>query len=430
MIANLFGVGEEAKKTQTSLEDLEEITQDRIDSETDIRLALARTAVEYRAIQVEIMNTVLQKHNLLRVTHDEIRQNLILAKAERDAIRGRAAEMARAAGSARGAAEAGAIFAETGTGQAKVDAQTQALIESTALLEKSTTRLNGARLRIIQSDKSAARAAQDSARAAREQNKELSELEEKLKSLTEKYAPQTGALEVARIAYERGAITLAQYNNELSEYLGLTDRQMKLQTLKPEDFSEITQAIGDVKPVEALDEAIKKATESLEAKKQAVESIGQAVANGFKGMITGAQSFGDAMKGIINSVIDELFRLFVVQQIVGFVKNTIGGAFGLPDGRALGGSVTANTPYIVGEKGPELFMPGKSGTVIPTQNTRGMGAGGSVINVSVDARGSTDPEAVRQQVERGILEAAPSIVAAAEQRTISTLRRPRLAGVL
>jgi hypothetical protein len=59
-----------------------------------------------------------------------------------------------------------------------------------------------------------------------------------------------------------------------------------------------------------------------------------------------------------------------------------------------------------------------------------MGAGGSVINVSVDARGSTDPEAVRQQVERGILEAAPSIVAAAEQRTISTLRRPRLAGVL
>jgi hypothetical protein len=52
------------------------------------------------------------------------------------------------------------------------------------------------------------------------------------------------------------------------------------------------------------------------------------------------------------------------------------------------------------------------------------------MTVNVDARGSTDPEAVKRQVQQGILEAAPSIVAAAEQRTISTLRRPRLAGVM
>ena len=33
--------------------------------------------------------------------------------------------------------------------------------------------------------------------------------------------------------------------------------------------------------------------------------------------------------------------------------------------RANGGSVSGNNPYIVGEKGPELFIPNTSGTIIP-----------------------------------------------------------------
>jgi hypothetical protein len=93
--------------------------------------------------------------------------------------------------------------------------------------------------------------------------------------------------------------------------------------------------------------------------------------------------------------------------------------------RADGGQVNAGRTYLVGERGPELFSPASHGSITPNSKMQG---GGMVINV--DARGSTDPEAVRQQVERGILEAAPSIVAAAEQRTIAALRRPRLAGAM
>ena len=37
-------------------------------------------------------------------------------------------------------------------------------------------------------------------------------------------------------------------------------------------------------------------------------------------------------------------------------------------GRASGGSVVAGQPYIVGERGPEMFMPGQSGTIIPNNN--------------------------------------------------------------
>ncbi len=181
---------------------------------------------------------------------------------------------------------------------------------------------------------------------------------------------------------------------------------------------------------QAMEDA--KIREKNEEIKNSFEAIGNAVANSFKGMITGAMSFRDAMKGIIGAVIDELFRLYVVQQIVGVVKGALAG-IGLPvpalPGKAVGGSVTGNKPYMVGERGPELFVPGGNGTIIPNQNVRG-GGGGSNISVNVDARGSNDPAAVRAQVQQGILEAAPAIIAAAESRTISNLRRPRLGGAM
>jgi hypothetical protein len=51
-----------------------------------------------------------------------------------------------------------------------------------------------------------------------------------------------------------------------------------------------------------------------------------------------------------------------------------GGLFPAP--RAMGGPVTAGTPYIVGERGPEIVVPGQSGTVIPNNRIGIGGAGG------------------------------------------------------
>lgn len=175
--------------------------------------------------------------------------------------------------------------------------------------------------------------------------------------------------------------------------------------------------------------------------RKSYEAIGMSVNDAFKGMLTAGMSWKDGMRGVIQSVIDELWRLFVVQQIVGIVKNAIGGAVGGFDGidsgkisnklmgKAIGGSVSSNTPYLVGERGPELFVPGGNGTIIPNKNMGG-GSSGNTISVNVDARGSSDPAAVRAQVQKGILEAAPAIIAAAEQRTINSIRRPRLGGAM
>lgn len=53
--------------------------------------------------------------------------------------------------------------------------------------------------------------------------------------------------------------------------------------------------------------------------------------------------------------------------------------------RANGGPVSAGRPYIVGERGPELFMPRSSGSIYPNH---AMGMGGANVVVNVDASGT------------------------------------------
>ena len=71
--------------------------------------------------------------------------------------------------------------------------------------------------------------------------------------------------------------------------------------------------------------------------------------------------------------------------------NTTGG---LPVTRmaAAGGSIRANQSYVVGEKGPELFLPNTSGTMIPNNKLGAMGGATSVTyNINaVDASSFRD----------------------------------------
>jgi phage-related minor tail protein len=66
------------------------------------------------------------------------------------------------------------------------------------------------------------------------------------------------------------------------------------------------------------------------------------------------------------------------------IVSSIAGAFGfgggtqLP-GRAAGGPVSAGMGYLVGEKGPELFLPRQSGSIVPNG---AMGGSTIVFNVS------------------------------------------------
>jgi chromosome segregation ATPase len=101
---------------------------------------------------------------------------------------------------------------------------------------------------------------------------------------------------------------------------------------------------------------------------QAARSIQSAFADFF------FDPFEDGLKGMVKSFIDAIrrmiaewlaFQTITMLGIPGFFNTAVG----VP-GRAAGGSVTAGNPYIVGERGPELFVPGASGTIIPNKSSR------------------------------------------------------------
>lgn len=75
--------------------------------------------------------------------------------------------------------------------------------------------------------------------------------------------------------------------------------------------------------------------------------------------------------------------------------------------RAGGGDISANQPYWVGEKGPELVVPRSNGTVIPN----GGAVGGTTIHVSpvihIDAR--SDQAQVMSLVQQGIVQSVAQV---------------------
>jgi lambda family phage tail tape measure protein len=98
---------------------------------------------------------------------------------------------------------------------------------------------------------------------------------------------------------------------------------------------------------------------------------------------TGKLSFGD----LARSIIQDILKIQLKKAAAGL----FGSLFGIP-GMAIGGQVSPDKPYIVGENGPELFMPTSAGSIIPNNklgNSGGSTGGGTTIinNISaIDSR--------------------------------------------
>ena len=120
-----------------------------------------------------------------------------------------------------------------------------------------------------------------------------------------------------------------------------------------------------------------------------VKTLGNAlqVVAGIVGTLIGLFS---NLVGIINSAVNAIKAVASAGKAIG---GAIGGALGFGGGRAMGGPVSARTAYVVGERGPELFVPSSSGSIIPN----GMG-GGTTINLTVN--GAIDSESTARQIIR------------------------------
>lgn len=167
------------------------------------------------------------------------------------------------------------------------------------------------------------------------------------------------------------------------------------------------------------------ATEAManyaESSRNAMAQSSNAATNAFKRMEDGIVTFATTGKfnfaDFAQSVIADLIRIQaraalsgLFTQLGGLIMGAAGGAGGTDTGtagisstspvdmssvqgielRAAGGPVSAGQPYIVGEVGPELFVPPASGSIVPNSALGGAAAGGGSVtiiqHINVDSR--------------------------------------------
>jgi len=161
-----------------------------------------------------------------------------------------------------------------------------------------------------------------------------------------------------------------------------------------------------------LEELVKVENQVIEAAK----SIGDAFGTSLKGVISGTMTAQEALANFFQSVADhfadmaaQMISKWIQMQILGLAQSLLpGGSTIFPRGvdnfssffgaggpsfsvgafggaRAAGGPVASGSTYMVGERGPELFVPRSSGTIVPNHALSGT----TNVVVNVDASGST-----------------------------------------
>lgn len=152
--------------------------------------------------------------------------------------------------------------------------------------------------------------------------------------------------------------------------------------------------------------------------RDASEMVGRSFESAMMSMVDGTMTAKDAFRTMAADIIKELYRIFVVKQITGFISSAIGLTAG-PNPfsfKAIGGPVQSDKPYVVGERGPEMFVPSRSGSIVP--NNQLGGGGGVVVNQTINV--STG---VQQTVRTEIKQLMPQIAESAKAAVVDAKRR-------
>jgi len=147
-----------------------------------------------------------------------------------------------------------------------------------------------------------------------------------------------------------------------------------------------------------IDAQIEKQAEKMN---QLYRSIGDTVTSGIvdslAAAVDGTKALAEVASNTLRSLADIMLR-FGLQTFLGGLgggnSSSIFTKF-FGGGRASGGTVTGGRSFVVGERGPELFTPGRSGSIAPNKSLGGVNVG--TINISVENTGEQlSPQAQKQ----------------------------------
>lgn len=138
------------------------------------------------------------------------------------------------------------------------------------------------------------------------------------------------------------------------------------------------------------------------------------ISRGLTDIIMQAESATDVFEGLLDTIARTIIQQQVADPFAQAITAGIGGMFGGAPGstsvgggappnvrgigpaRANGGNVSNRNAHLVGERGPEMFVPGQDGRIVPNDQMNG-----GDVTVNVINQGGDRLEAEQQQTRRG-----------------------------
>ena len=212
----------------------------------------------------------------------------------------------------------------------------------------------------------------------------------------------------AKLAGKEEEFNLEQRINELKEKFGELDAQQIIDLIKKEE--------GLKRQLTVMEKQKEEAKKIKDAFRQIGDDIATGISDALVGAIEGTRTLGEAARSIINDLASSLLRLGVNT----LLRNFGGGLFANLPGLANGGRASAGRSYLVGERGPEIFTPKRSGTVIPNNMIGGGGGGDTINNISV----TVDASETAVEGDTGQSQALGRQLATAIQTELIKQKRP------
>jgi hypothetical protein len=208
---------------------------------------------------------------------------------------------------------------------------------------------------------------------------EVSETE-KLKKLTEQLGVVQSQTSVATIEQLRE--NLQADKMRVSDLLGARE-DFGLRRDIPEENTQIQirtkeQLLELLPRIQAREEKI---NALMKEQNRLFDDAGQILATGFEDAILSGQKLSDTLRAIGQDLVRLVFSNMITQPLAKGIGTFLSGM------RAEGGPVNAGGAYMVGEKGPELFVPHASGSIVPNNKMSGggSGSGGVTVNYNIAA---------------------------------------------
>jgi len=170
----------------------------------------------------------------------------------------------------------------------------------------------------------------------------------------------------------------------------LTEENNKQVDAKNKIVATNGQIKKDLKDIKTETKNVTNETDKLKDKfNQIGQDIEKGIVSNLADAVEGTKTLAQAAVSVLNNLKRKLIEV-AIQQAVSGIGGKIGGFLGkvFGGGKAAGGPVAANKSFVVGEKGPEILTMGSSRGFITPNNQLG-GSTTNIVNVSVDASGST-----------------------------------------